>query len=338
MATLSNTDLTLLDQAKRTDPDGKSARIVEMLAQTNRMMEDAVSVEGNLPTGTRSTIRTGLPEVFYKKMNLGTPSSKSETTQVDENAAILVARSQVDEDVAELNGNLANTRITEASAFVEAMGQTNSETMLYGSAANPEEFVGFANRYSDLSAPNGDNIIDAGGTGSDNMSIWLIGWGDKTVHTVFPKGSKAGVVHTDLGLDDVVDAAGNELRVWKDMWKLKLGLVVKDWRYTVRIANIDKSDLIAQTGTQLASASTALIKLMSRSIDHIPNMESAKMVFYANRTTLSHLRVAALDKSNSAVTIEPALNQFGKTIHQMMFLGVPVRLVDRLVETETRVV
>lgn len=338
MATLSNTDLTLLDQAKRLDPNGKTARIVEMLSQSNNMMKDAVSMEGNLPTGHRATIRTGLPDVFYKKLGIGTPSSKSETAQVDENVAILVARSQVDEDTAELNGNVASTRLSEAVAFVEAVGQRDQETMIYGSAASPEEYVGLANRYSDLSAPNGDNIIDAGGTGSDNASIWLIGWGDNKIHTIFPKGSTAGISHTDLGLDDVVDAAGNQLRVWKDMWKLKNGLVVADWRYGVRIANIDIPALIAQTGTQLPAAATAIIKLMSRSIDHIPNTDSVNLVFYANRTVLSHLRIAALDKSNSAVTIEPALNQFGKTIHQMMFLGVPVRIVDRLVNTETRVV
>ena len=170
------------------------------------------------------------------------------------------------------------------------------------------------------------------------MSVWLLGWGDNTIHTVFPKGSTAGISHTDLGLDDVADAAGNQLRVYKDMWKLKNGLVVKDWRYGVRIANIDASDLIAATGTQASTAATAVIKLMSRAIDHIPNMDSVNMAFYANRTLLSHLRVAALANSSSAVTIEPALNQFGKTIHEIKFLGVPVRIVDRLINTEARVV
>jgi len=338
MATLASNNLTLLDQAKRTDPSGKSARIVEMLMQNNNMQKDAISVEGNLPTGHRATIRTGQPDVYYKKMGVGTPSSKSTTTQVDENAAILVGRSQVDEDTAELNGNVAKTRIDEAKSFVEAMGQKDQQTMIYGSASTPEEYVGLANRYSLKSAPNGDNIIDAGGSGTDNMSGYLIGWSENTIYTVFPKGSTAGLTHTDLGLDDVVDAAGNQLRVYKDMFKLKTGLVVADWRFGVRIANIDTSDLIAQSGTQAAAASTSLIKCMSRSIDHIPNPDGVTLVFYFNRTALSYLRVAALDKSNSAVTIEPALNQFGKSIFQMMFLGIPVRIVDRLINTEARVV
>tara|TARA_R110000796_G_scaffold214800_1_gene330736 strand:- start:10758 stop:11774 length:1017 start_codon:yes stop_codon:yes gene_type:complete len=338
MATLANTDLTLLDQAKRTDPDGNSARIVQMLSQSSPMIEDAVSVEGNLPTGTRVTIQTGLPTSYYKKLGRGTPSSKEQTVQVDENAAILISRSQVDEDTAELNGNLATLRVKTGKSFVESMGQTHQQTMIYGSAANPEEFVGLANRYSSLSAANGDNILDAGGSGSDNMSAYLIGFGEDTIYTVFPKGSTAGISHTDLGLTDVRDSDGNEMRVYKDMWKLKSGLVVADWRYGVRIANIDVSDLIAKSGTQASTAATAVINLMSQSLDRIPNMGGSKLGFYVNRTLASHLRVIALDKSSSAVTIEPALNQFGKTIHQMMFLGVPVRLVDRLINTEARVV
>jgi len=32
------------------------------------------------------------------------------------------------------------------------------------------------------------------------------------------------------------------------------------------------------------------------------------------------------------------LNQFGDTIFTMRFLGIPVRIVDRLLETEARVV
>ena len=121
------------------------------------------------------------------------------------------------------------------------------------------------------------------------------------------------------------------------MFQWDNGLVVADWRYGVRIANVDNSDLVGQTGTQAATAATAIVKLMSRAIDHLPSITSVKPVFYVNRTTASHLRVAAMDKSASAVTIESAVNQFGATIHQLMFLGIPVRLVDTLTVAEAQV-
>lgn len=338
MATLGGGVLTLNDWAKRLDPDGKVAMTVEILSQTNGILEDMLFKEGNLPTGEQTTIRTGLPAVYYRKMNMGVPKSKSTTVQVTENAASLNARSEVDVKIAKLNGNVGAFRLDEGEAFVEAMAQQQATTLLYGTNANPEEFEGFIPRYNDLSAPNAENILDAGGTGSDNASVMLVGWGQKACFGVFPKGSQAGISHQDLGEIDAFDSNNDRFRAYADMWEWDNGLVVKDWRYAVRIANIDIPDLEAQTGSQLPTATTALMKLMSRSIDRIPSQSGVDLAYYVNRSVLSLFRVAALDKSNNAVTIEPALDQFGKSIHVMRFLGIPMRLTDALINTEARVV
>ena len=61
MSTLATTHPTLLDITKRLDPNGKIDTIAEMLAQTNEIIEDMVWLEGNLVTGHRTTVRTGLP-------------------------------------------------------------------------------------------------------------------------------------------------------------------------------------------------------------------------------------------------------------------------------------
>ena len=335
MATISSTVLTMLDWAKSIDPDGKVAKTVELLSQSNRILDDMLFKEGNLPTGEQTSIRTGLPTAYYRLINAGTPSSKSTKAQVTENAAILTARSEVDQDEAELNGNVAQYRMDEAASFVEAMSQTQAETLIYGSAANPEEYVGFANRYNDLSAANADNIIVGGGSGSDNTSIWLVNWGENKVFGVFPKGSSAGLSHEDLGLDDATDGSGNKFRAYMDIWKWKNGLVVKDWREVVRIPNIDVSDLVGKVTTQAITASTAIDKLMALAIDHLPNGPGEKAAFYVNRTVASHLRIMAMDRSTGAVTIEPAINQWGNTIQELRFLGIPVRLVDRITNAES---
>ena len=337
MATLAATVLTLLDWAKRQDPKGKTAVIVELLSQKNEILTDMLFKEGNLPTGEQTTIRTGLPTVYYRLLNQGTPKSKSTTAQVTENAAMLTARSEIDEDEARLNGDVNAYRMSEGVAFVEAMSQQQATTLFYGSAANPEQFVGFSPRYNDLAAANAQNILDAGGTGSDNSSIWLVGWGQRTVFGVFPKGSKAGISHEDLGLGDAFDASNDRFRAFMEMWKWFNGLVVKDWRYAVRIANIDISDLVSQTGTQEPTDATAIIKMMARAIDRLPDLNSVSPSFYVNRTVASHLRIAALDKSSSAVTIDPSINQFGKDIFTLRFLGIPVRIVDALTEAEAQV-
>ena len=338
MATLNATHLTMLDWAKRLDPDGKTADIVEMLSQENSIVNDMLMKEGNLPTGEQTTIRTGLPTAYYRLINQGTPDSKSTTAQVVENAAILTARSQIDVDEADLNGNTSDYRMSESEAFVQAMGQAQATTFVYGSAANPEEYVGLASRYNDLSAANGDNILDAGGTQSVNCSIFLVGWGAKGIFGVYPKGSKAGLSHEDLGIQDAFDSSDNRFRAYMDEYKWKNGLVVKDWRYGVRIANIAVAELVAQSGTQATTAATNIVKLMSRAIDHLPSQTSVNPVFYVNRTVASHLRVLGLSYNSSAVTIEPSLDQFGKSIYEMRFLGIPVRLNDVQTNTEARVV
>lgn len=340
MATLGGSVLTLADWAKRLDPGGKIDKTVELLSQSNEILTDMLWMQGNLPTGHRTTIRTGLPSVYWRLLNQGVAPSKSTTAQIDENCGMLEAWSEVDKDLAELGGDIGAARLNEAKAFLEAMNQEMADTMFYGAASAPEEFIGFSNRYNDLSATNAQNILDAGGSGSDNSSVWLVGWGDNSCFGVFPKGSQAGITHEDMGLvtvETTAGIAGNRMRAYQDRWQWKAGLVVKDWRYAVRIANIDISDLAGLATTQATTASTFIVKMMSRAIDRLPTLSGVKPVFYANRSVLSLLRVAALEKSVSAVSVEPGLNQFGQTIHETKFLGIPVRLVDRLTETESQI-
>lgn len=337
MATLTNSVHTMFEWGQGIDPKGKVAHTIKMLAETNDMDMEMLVKEGNLPTGEQTTIQTGLPTAYYVGINQGVPSSTQTKVQVTEHAAILSTRSTVDKNEATLNGNINAYRMDSAAAHVASMGNQSADTMINGSAANPKEFVGFLARYNDLSAANAVNILDAGGTGSDNMSILFVGWGAQSVHAVFPKGSPAGLDHEDLGLIDADDDNGDPYRAYADVWTLKRGLVVKDWRYVARIANIDKSDLAGQVNTQAPTASTAVIKMMARAIDRFPSLTAVKTVFYVNRTIASLLRVAAMDKSASAVTIEDGLNQFGDTIKTMKFLGHPVRIVDALGEAEAQV-
>src|SRR5688572_18408 len=257
--TIGATVLTLIDWAKRLDPNGKVDKVVELLAQTNEMLPDMLWREGNLPTGHRVTIRTGLPQVFWRLLNQGVTPSKSTTAQIDEATGMLEAWSEVDKDLAELNGNVSSFRLSEAKAFLEAMNQEMASTLIYGNGGlSPEEFTGLAARYSAISgATNADNIIDAGGTGSDNTSIYLVAWGEETVHGIFPKGSKAGIIHDDYGevtVEVTAGIAGSRMRALQERYQWKAGLVVKDWCYVVRICNIDVSDLTGGSPADLIDA------------------------------------------------------------------------------------
>jgi len=333
MAVLSTGAATLADIAKRLNPDGNGiAPIVELLSNTNEILQDAKFMEGNLPTGHRTTIRTGLPTVYWRALNQGVPPSKSVTAQVDESCGMLEARSHIDLKLAELNGMSNAFRLSEDAAFIEAMNQTQATTMFYGNpGTDPRQYLGLAPRYSSTTAGNGANILNANGSGSDNTSIWLVVWGDSTVFCPFPKGSQAGLNVRDLGEDDVQDANGGWYRALKTLYQWDNGLVVKDWRYVVRIANIDVSNLVAE------SSAADLIKLMARAIDRIPALGMGSAAFYMNRTVHSMLRIQAMSKTSNVLSIESGLNQFGKPHSWTAFDGIPLRKSDGILLTEATV-
>jgi hypothetical protein len=321
-ATLSTGALTLADWAKRLDPNGKTAKIVELLQQRNEILDDMQWREGNLPTGHRTTIRTGLPTVFWRMINQGIPPSKSTTAQVDEQAGMLEAWSEVDKDLVLLNGNASSFRLSEEMA----------QTLFYGNGGlAPEEFTGLAPRFSTISgAVNADNIIDAGGVGSDNTSIWLVAWGEETVHGIFPSGSKAGLIHEDYGevtVEVTAGVAGNRMRAFQERYQWKSGLVVKDWRYVVRICNIDVSDLAGGSPADLIDAMEAAEEI-------IPD-ELGSRVFYMNRRVRRFLR----KQLRSDVSAGGGTTYDNVSGRRTMFFGdTPVRRVDALLLTEARVI
>jgi hypothetical protein len=336
MAVLSANNLTLLDWAKRVDPDGRVPVVAELLSQSNEILADCVMKEGNLPTGDRVVIRTGLPTVYWRALNQGIPSSKSTTAQVDEACGMLEARSEVDKDLAMLNGNTAQFRLSEDTAFLEAMNQTMAETMFYGNPANdPKEFLGLSHRYSATSgADNSTNVIDAGGGNpAENSSVYLVVWGDQTVYCPFPKGSKAGLMHEDLG-EQTVYSGDNRLQALVTRYQWKNGLVVKDWRYVVRIANIRTDDALDLDNTQALTATTNILRLMTRATYKIPNLGVGRPAFYMNRSIHSALSVMAMDKTQGVLKIEQGLTQFGTAQSYLSFLGIPIRRVDALLTTE----
>lgn len=333
MATLATNVLTLADWAKRLDPEGKVPSIVELLGQTNEILDDMLFMEGNLPTGHRTNVRTGLPQIFWRIINKGVASSKSTTAQIDEACGKMEAWSSLDEVLAELNGNTAEFRLSEAQAFIEAMNQEMASTLFYGnSSVDPEEFTGFAPRYSDLSAESGANIIDMGGTGADNMSIYLVCWGAQSCHGIFPKGSKAGLQHIDHGkiVTNLQDELGTrKLVAYEDQWKWDVGIALKDWRYVVRIANIDVPALVANAGAQ-----ADLINGMIKATKLLPSLNMGRCAFYMNRTAETFLDIQRRDDVAAAGMVYKEVD--GKEVPT--FRNIPIRKCDALLETEEQVV
>jgi hypothetical protein len=324
MGVLNQNNLTLLDHMKRLDPNGRIAPIVELLAQENPVIEDAVFIEGNLPTGHRFTSRTALPTPTYRRFNQGIKPTKSKTAQIDEACAMLATRSAVDVKLCELNGNSLAFRATEEAAQLQGLNNTVEQGMFYNSTlVDPEKFMGLAPRLDKLDGPWRSQIIpcDPAAAGADQTSIWLVGWGEQGVFGIYPKGSQAGIKATDMGKQYVPDGDGGEFLAYCTDWEWDIGLVVKDYRRVARVCNIDTSALAAN-GSNLIPA---MIKAY-----HRVKRTGVKLRWYCNSTIATYLHLQALEATKNSTL---AISEIGgRPI--TTFLGIPVRETEGILDTE----
>lgn len=327
MSVLATTHPTLLDLKSRLDPNDKVAPVIEMLSQTNEVLEDAVWIEANELTGHTTSVRTGIPEPTFRKLYGFVQPSKSTSVKVREGLGMLEAYAEIDKALADLNGNSAAWRMSEEAPFIEGFGQKLARYIFAGNeATEPEAFTGLAPRYNDQSAVNGENILTSAATpdSTDNTSIWVVKWGPNSCHMVYPKGSKAGIQISDKGQQTLTGADGN-MEIYRTHYRQDAGLVVRDWRDIVRI-QFDLEDVVANGAT-----GPVLRDLLAKALRRIPNMNGGRMAIYMNRD--------ALDAFDLQMNRDPLL-QFrtqeeaqGKFVTR--FRGIPIRRVDQILSTET---
>ena len=333
MPLLNATHPTLLDVAKRLDPDGKVAKVVEILNQTNEILDDCVWIEANDVTSHLTTIRTGLPTPTWRKLYGGVQPTKSTTAQVRDSIGDLQAYAEVDARLVDLNNNAPAFRLSEDMAHIEGMNQQFAQTLIYGNeGTQPEAFTGLAPRFNSVTAPNGDNIIRAEGSqpdANDNTSIWLVVWGPNTVHGIYPKGIPGGLEIEDKGrvTAENIDGANGRAEIYRTHYKWMCGMTVRDWRYVVRIT-LNQEDLVRNAAT-----GPVLFDVMTQALDLVPSLSMGRPAFYMNRRVRSFLRRQIISATtNSTLTQE---NIGGKLV--TMFAGVPVRRCDAILNTEAGV-
>ena len=330
--TKPNRNPTLADMMDRLDPNGELADIVEVLNETNEMMDDITWVEANNKFSHRTTVRTGLPTVTWRKLNYGVKQSKSTVAQITDTCGMLEAFATVDKKLAEINGMKESWRASEERPFIEAMSQTLQRALIYGdSSKDPEQIMGLAPRFNTKDpkkAPCAVNVIDAGGTGADLTSIWLVGWGPNTVHGLYPENSKAGLSKEDIGEEAALDPDGGEYRVLKTHFGWDVGLSVRDWRYVVRIANIKENLLKSVPPDENSATGHNLYELIAK----VPSLSGARFAFYTNRTIETYLRLQQANSRN----VQLNLSEVGGR-RVLSFDGIPFRRVDVLEFKEAQV-
>lgn len=330
-------NMTLMDVARMTSPDGKIMPVVELLSESNPMLDDMTFVECNNGMTNIATVRTGLPEGTWRKLYGGVMPEKGTTRQIQDTCGMLETYSEPDASLIDMAPDKAKALLNESAAFLEGVSQTMAQTVIYGDVKiKPETFEGLASRYNAYGDVLEDkvsafNVINAGGSGSKNTSIYIVSWGDNKVTGLYPKGSKAGLSHEDKGKVTVQESDGSRREAYRQHYKWDIGLAVKDWRYAARICNIDV-DALAAAGTSAYSGPN-LTLLLIEAIGRLPaNFSSGKHAIYCNRLVHTALNKMAQDKHNVNLTIE----EFGgKKIPA--FWGIPIKRVDSLLSTEETV-
>lgn len=332
MATVGNTYPSLKDYYSQLENGKITSTLIDLFLKCNPMLEDAVTIECNDGTSHKTTVRNGLPEPEFRKFYQGVPSTKGEYTQIQEATAMLEDFSKVDKKLADLNGNTNQFRLNEADAHIQGMNNKVQENIIYGNKGkNAAAFDGLATRYNKISTIKdtiGYQVLNGGGTRTTNTSIWFVGWGEKGTHLIYPKGSKAGLQHENIGEEAAYDADGNEFRVYKDHFSWDIGMCVRNYKTCARIANIDTTKL----GTDDAAD---LIELMIKAYHRVKKhtkLSGAKLVIYVNETIETYLHLQAMNKTNVRLSLDEAA---GEPV--LKFLGIPVKCCDAILDTEDKV-
>jgi len=340
MAALGLKLVTMADVAK--SKNKQIGKVAEVLVLENPMLNDIPYMPMNEGTRHVEDIRSGLPAVYYRKANEAIPASKTTTEERTFSAAHFESKSQMDTKVASRGGQnmIAYNRWNQAQGHIQAHAIEHANLTIYGSPfSSNRKTPGFFDIYSTLSAaePTSQQIVDAGGVGSNNCSILLVHWGERSVFGVYPVGTQSGLKRTDRSPNNTeiqitgVDSNGDPGTFWgfEEQFEIDHGLVVKDYRQAVRIANIDVTMLKSGVGA------ADLIDLFITAAYKIHTAQNGAGCWYVNRTIEAFLHKQTLTKVGAGAGITYDNYQGQRTL---MFLGRPVRRSDVLLNTEAQVV
>ena len=324
MSTLIST-YSLVEQAKRIDPDGDQARIAEVL---NRKMGGILSEAPWMPSNdtwtNKTTRRASLPTGSRRRLNQRIAASVSRTTEIMDVMENLEDYADVDAAIVDSMPSPAMFRSGEVDAFTEGLGQTIVSDILYGdSDADPDSMHGLSAR---MEALDGRFVIGEGGTGSDVTSIYIVNWDPNSCHLIYPKNMSAnlGIQHTDKGQITSETTAGL-MEIYRDHFVIKCGMVVRDPRAIARLANIESA------GASNTFDEDNLIALLN-------NMNTGPGTrIYCNETILTQMQIRLKDKNNVNYTADGGDGLSG--MPPIRFNGVPIRKIDReiLVNTEAAI-
>lgn len=348
MAVIGSDYLDLIEIFKGQNGKGDVAQIINMMSQTNAILQDAVAQPCNDGSTHLSTFIASIPTPEWGKLYKGLANGRISRGQVRDATGFVELMSTVDARMAKYAKDLGSYRLQEAQGIVEGISQEGARSIFYeNQLVNPDRITGFTPRFNSLSAPQGNQIIDGGGTGSANTSVWFVQWGADAVSLVYPENSDAGITRTDHGKQRVLDGDGKAYYAFEEEFRWDLGLAVRDYRKVVRIANLDI--------TALRAGSVDIYKYMRKALYQWHgarradqgmngmgdvgdgNFKMGRGTIYCNKDVFEALDAESNNNgsSDNFIRLKPMEIQ-GQEVDT--YRGFPIRQCDQLINTETRVV
>jgi hypothetical protein len=330
--------MTLADLAQTFGNGQEAIRIlVNYMSQQTALAEDIMWRPTNKDTDYIFRVENALPAVSFRSINEGVFPTRGSATNITETCSLLESTFVIDKELMEISPDKEIYRLEQAQGHLEAFTQKFAEEVWYGNrAGDARGLQGLSERYSNMAGPAAEQIIDAGGTGTDNASIWIVSHGDRSFHGIYPKNTRAGFEHVagqKQDISDKFDASTGQTSTYEgylDRFKWRFGIALIDWRQVVRIANIDVSAL-ATAGTA-SDTSADLLLLMTRAANRLNNISTGKISIYMNRTVKEAWEVQLLKKQNLALTFDSATGKIVTGFH-----GWPIKVDDMLLNAEERV-
>jgi len=326
---------TVANLTKDLGPDGKFLKnAIELLNQTNDLATHMPFTQCNQKDVHVHLMDASIPKGTWRRLNKGILPVDSSSIQVSDTVGLYENRSECDLIVARKSGDVAAFRLRKDRRITEGINQDLATTMFYGDS--PEKFFGLSPRYDVLGNPSDKpasntfgmyHVLDAGGTSADvQSSIWLLGLGvDVGVFGIYPESApNAGIEVNDLGEIDLRDADGKVFRGYATHYRVQQGLAIADWRYVVRIANVQLT--AAMDEATINTFCDAMIDATSA----LPSLKGVRPVFFMSRPVYTRM----LKMANRKVNMSLGFDDLFGVKHQLNISGCPIERCDAIVHTE----
>lgn len=332
MATVGSDTYNLINIAKHYN-NGKMLKVANLLEEVNDIHKVMPFVPANDGSRHISAAQATLPKSYKKIIGEGVASSVGTVTQQQDNCAITENWMEIEDRLVEKypidNGSRGAFLKTKEVAHMESLMQEKTEDLFYSNQnTNLTAINGFFSRYNSSTGNIGRNVIKGVGTGATNMSCMAVTFEPEKIFGIYPEGSAGGLQTSALEVNNFERDSKN-IRLYKKRFAFECGLVVADWRYGARLANVDVNKI-----TTNASDKDDLIRGVQKLLQRLHKRERGKTFLFMNRTFRDELDLQLYKKlgDNGGLTYKDVSGMY--VDH---FRETPILIVDGLKTTEAAI-